>query len=80
MQYPCLTYISDFILSAQSGINNTCMFNQTGHPALSINAGFSEGLPVGMMIVGRHWEDGMVLRVAHAWEKIRETQDKELSV
>ena len=47
-------------------------FNLSGHPALSINAGFSEGLPVGMMIVGRKLDEPAVLNVAYAYEKIRD--------
>ena len=50
---------------------NTCTFNMTGHPALSINAGFSDGLPVGMMIVGRKFDEATVLNVAYAYERIR---------
>ena len=48
--------------------------NVTGHPALSINAGFSDGLPVGMMIVGRKFDEVTVLNVAFAYEKIRDTK------
>ncbi|XP_067683834.1 amidase-like [Haliotis asinina] len=51
---------------------NTVPFNSTGHPALSINAGFSEGLPVGMQIVGRHFDETTVLQVARSYEKIRD--------
>jgi amidase len=29
----------------------------------------SEGLPVGMMLIGRHWEDATVLRAARAFEE-----------
>nr|KAG5695962.1 hypothetical protein BaRGS_017543 [Batillaria attramentaria] len=47
----------------------------TGHPALTINAGFAptddgKQLPVGMMIVGRKFDDVTVLQVASAVEKI----------
>ena len=55
---------------------NTAAFNVTGHPALSINAGFSEGLPVGMMIVGRKFDEATVLDVAYAYEKIRDTSSQ----
>ncbi|XP_046339775.1 amidase-like [Haliotis rufescens] len=55
-------------------ITNTCPFDSTGHPALSINAGFSEGLPIGMMIVGRHYDETTILKVARAYEKIRDTK------
>jgi len=54
---------------------NCSSFNVTGHPALSINAGFSDGLPVGMMIVGRKFDEGTVLNVAYAYEKIRDANE-----
>jgi len=41
----------------------------TGHPAISVPCGFtSEGLPVGVQIVGRHQDDFGVLQLAHAFE------------
>ncbi|XP_066284639.1 amidase-like [Branchiostoma lanceolatum] len=66
--------IKDFCQPGGKVVANTCPFNLTGHPAISINAEFSHGLPVGMMIVGRHFEDATVLRVAHAYEKIRDSR------
>jgi len=50
-------------------IANTCPTDVTGHPACSVPAGLSGGLPVGMMIVGKHFDDATVLRVAHAFER-----------
>lgn len=47
---------------------NTASMNVTGHPAISVPAGFVDGLPVGMMIMGRRFDDAVVLRVAHAFE------------
>jgi aspartyl-tRNA(Asn)/glutamyl-tRNA(Gln) amidotransferase subunit A len=42
----------------------TGVFNVTGHPSLSVNAGFSKTkLPIGLMISGRHMEDDLVLQV-----------------
>jgi amidase len=55
--------------------DNTCPFNLTGHPALTINAGFSQNLPVGMMIVGKHHYDQTVLNVAYAFEQIRNAEN-----
>jgi amidase len=49
---------------------NTCPFDVFGHPAVTVPAGMSEGLPVGMMLIGRYWEDGTVLRAADAFQKI----------
>jgi len=51
-------------------IQNTCPTNVTGHPAISVPCGTSEGLPVGMMLVGRLGEDAMCLRAAHAFEQL----------
>ncbi len=53
-------------------LTNTCPFNYTHHPALTLNAGFSgqNSLPVGLMLIGRHWEDGLVMRAGQATEEI----------
>jgi amidase len=48
---------------------NTCPTDVTGHPACSVPAGLSEGRPVGLMIIGRHFDDATVLRVAYAFEQ-----------
>jgi amidase len=50
-------------------IPNTAPFDVTGHPAMSVPCALSAGLPVGMMLIGRHWEDATVLRAAHAFEQ-----------
>ena len=48
----------------------TIPFNQTGLPALSVCCGFSpSGLPIGMQIVGRPFDEETVLRVGHAYER-----------
>ena len=49
-------------------VANTAPFDVSGHPATSVPAGLSEGLPVGMMIIGRRFADGTCLRVARAYE------------
>jgi len=50
-------------------IGNTAPFDVTGHPAISVPCARSGGLPVGLMLVGRRWEDATVLRAAHAFEQ-----------
>ncbi len=49
-------------------VANTAPIDVTGHPAISVPAGLCDGLPVGLMIVGRHFADGTCLRVAGAYE------------
>jgi aspartyl-tRNA(Asn)/glutamyl-tRNA(Gln) amidotransferase subunit A len=45
-------------------------FNLTGQPAISLPCGFdSQGLPVGLQIAGRPFDEETVLRVAHAYEQ-----------
>jgi amidase len=48
---------------------NTCPFNATGHPAISIPCGVSDGLPVGLMLVGRHWDERTIYRASAAFER-----------
>jgi amidase len=61
----------EYVARALEMIANTCPFDVTGHPAITVPCGMSDGLPVGMMLVGRQWEDGTVLRAAHAFEQLR---------
>jgi amidase len=49
---------------------NTPQFDLTGHPALSVPCGKLDGLPVGMMIVGRTGDDATVLRAGYVLEQL----------
>ena len=47
----------------------TRVFNLTGLPAISVPCGFSsEGLPIGLQLVGRAWDEATVLRAAYVYE------------
>ncbi|HZT97646.1 MAG TPA: amidase family protein, partial [Chloroflexota bacterium] len=48
---------------------NTSAFDLTGHPALTVPCGFSDGLPVGLQLVGRHWEETLLFSVGEAVEQ-----------
>jgi amidase len=48
---------------------NTATLDVSGHPACNVPAGLVNGLPTGMMIVGKHFDDATVLRVAHTFEQ-----------
>lgn len=50
-------------------VRNTYLFNHTGLPAISVPCGRSEGLPVGLQIAGRPWDEATVLRIARAFER-----------
>jgi aspartyl-tRNA(Asn)/glutamyl-tRNA(Gln) amidotransferase subunit A len=47
----------------------TLPVNIAGLPAISVPCGFSEGLPVGMQLIGPHLSEGTLLRLAHAYER-----------
>ncbi len=50
----------------------TAAFNLTGQPAASVPCGFdARGLPIGLHIVGRAYEDSLVLRAARAFEQMQ---------
>lgn len=67
-------------IATQVGLtSNTCQFNQTGHPDITIPcgllgiekgplAGSGTNLPVGLQIVGRWWAENTIFRVAYAFE------------
>ena len=56
------------LLHAYLGL--TLPFNLTGHPAASVPCGFSkEGLPIGMQIVAKPFDEATLLRVAHQYQK-----------
>jgi len=59
----------------------TFPFNMTGEPAASIPCGFTrDGLPIGLQIVGRRFEDATVLRACAAFESARPWADKRPAV
>lgn len=59
----------EILARALEMVGNTAPFDVSGHPACSVPAGLAGGLPVGMMIIGRRFDDATVLRVACAFEQ-----------
>jgi amidase len=47
---------------------NTAPFDCTHHPAMSVPCGLVDGLPVGMMLVGRAYAEGTIYQAAAAFE------------
>ena len=50
----------------------TLPVNIAGLPGLSVPCGFSDGLPVGMQLIGPHFSEDTLLRTAHAYEAATE--------
>jgi amidase len=58
-----------YIQRAFEMLANTAPFDATGHPAMSIPCGMSDGLPTGLMMIGRHYGESTIYRAAAAFEK-----------
>ncbi len=61
--------IEEVVARALEMLPNTSPFDVSGHPAMSVPCGLSDGLPVGMMLIGKKWDEETVLRAAHAFEQ-----------
>lgn len=61
--------LPEYLQRAFEMINNTCPYNVTGHPAISVPCGKSGGLPVGAMLVGRHHDETKLYRIASEIER-----------
>jgi aspartyl-tRNA(Asn)/glutamyl-tRNA(Gln) amidotransferase subunit A len=63
-QDPLQMYLSDIY---------TISINLAGLPALSLPCGFDgEGMPIGLQIIGKHFDEATILRLAHAYEQATE--------
>lgn len=50
----------------------TIPVNLAGVPAISVPCGFSNGLPLGLQIIGKHFDESTIYRVAHVFEQATE--------
>jgi amidase len=64
---------------AWENMDNTFPFDLTGHPCLQVPCGISDGLPIGMMLVGRHFDETTLYRAAHAFEQAADWKDRSAS-
>jgi aspartyl-tRNA(Asn)/glutamyl-tRNA(Gln) amidotransferase subunit A len=52
-------------------VRTCCPFNLSGQPALSVPCGFTQaGLPIGLQVVGRPFDEATVLRIGHAYQSM----------
>jgi amidase len=60
--------LTEYITRAFEMIGNTAPQDITGHPAMSVPCGLVDNLPVGMMLIGRHFDEGTIYQAAAAFE------------
>lgn len=61
--------VAEVIQRAFEMVANTAPFDATGHPAMSVPCGLLGGLPVGMMLIGKYWDEATIYRAASALEQ-----------
>ena len=58
----------------------TMPFNLAGLPAMSLPCGFTTaGLPIGLQIAGKPFEESMILRIAHAYQQLTDWHRREIN-
>lgn len=61
--------IAEILQRAFEMLPNTAPFDVTHHPAMSVPCGLVDGLPAGMMLVGKLYDELSIYRAAHAYEQ-----------
>jgi len=59
----------EIIQRAFEMLPNTAPIDVTGHPSMSVPCGMSDGLPAGMMLTAKHFDEVSIYRAASAFEK-----------
>jgi len=57
---PLTLYLSDV---------NTCPINLAGVPSISVPCGFTDGLPIGLQVIGKPFDEASILQAAYAFEQ-----------
>jgi amidase len=60
--------LADYTARAFEMISTTAPFDVTGHPAMTVPCGLSDGLPVGLMLVGKDFDEATIYQAAAAFE------------
>jgi len=58
----------EYVATALNMVGNTAPFDVSGHPAMTVPCAKVDDLPVGMMLIGRPFDEATVLRAAAAFE------------
>jgi amidase len=61
--------VEEIVARAFEMLPNTCPFDVTGHPAMSLPCGLVDGLPVGLMLVAKKYDEATIYRAAYSFEQ-----------
>ena len=59
----------EYFQRALEMIGNTSPFDISHHPAMTVPCGMIDGLPVGLMLIGKHWDEPTIYKAAYAFEQ-----------
>ena len=59
----------EYVQRSNEMIANTAPFDFTHHPAMAIPCGMSEGLPVSLQLIGKHFDESTIYRAAHGFQE-----------
>ena len=74
--FPALSDLTSDVLIISGPFRFTLPVNIAGLPGMSLPAGFADGLPVGMQIIGRPFGEETMLHIAYAYEQATEWHKK----
>ena len=61
--------LEEYVAHANGMYANTGPFDCTGHPAMSLPVAKHNGLPIGMMLVSKHFNEATIYKAGYAWEQ-----------
>ena len=71
VENPLAMYLADIL---------TVPINLAGVPAISIPCGFTEGLPVGMQLIGKHFDEKTIYRAPYAFEQVTDFHKQKAAI
>ena len=72
-----VAYKGFYVLSLMNADIFTLSANLAGIPGMSVPCGFSkEGLPIGLQLLGKHFDEGSLLKVAYNFEQATDFHKK----
>lgn len=60
----------EYVGAALNMLGNTAPFDASGHPAISVPCGVADDLPIGLMFIGKAFDEASVLRAARGFEAL----------
>ena len=70
----------DVIVCPGIGESSLTISNLTGHPSLTLPAGFVDGMPRGMTLIGNYWDEARILAIGQAYQVVTDWHKRRPSI